>query len=132
MKTKSSFNHPVFGYIIDCFNESYCNEDGIKEPENDREKLQLVFDTFKNEQGYNINRMGLYRAFSEWLQGLPSVINIDFENCRILELAYNWGSIDKNMPEKKREKREDLILDQWFTWITGKFFRLAKHYKCEF
>ena len=131
MKT-NSLTHPVFNYILDCYNDSYSNENGIKEPENNREKLQLVIDTFKKEQGYNINRMGLYKAFTEWLQGLPSVINIDFENYKILELAYEWGSIDKGLPEKKREKREDLILDQWFTWITGKFFRLAKHYKCEF
>ena len=131
MKT-NSLTHPVFSYILDCYNDSYSNENGIKEPENNREKLQLIIDTFKKEQGYNINRMGLYKAFCEWLMGLPSVINVDFEYYKILELAYKWGNIQNIKSERMRQAREDLILDQWFPYITNKFFRLCKHYKVEF
>ena len=131
MKT-NSLNHPVFAYLIDCFNDSYCSENGLKEPENNREKLQFVVDTFKKEQGWNIAHVGEYKAFQEWLMGLPSVINIAFEYWEIIDLGYKWGSIDKGLPEKKREKRVDLICDLWFPWITGKFFRLCKHYKVEF
>ena len=61
-------NAQVFPYILDAI-----DTDGYDvEAHTPKEKLQFLFDTFKSEQGYNNNRVGLYRAFSEWLSGLPS------------------------------------------------------------
>lgn len=70
---------------------------------------------------------GEYRSFTEWLQGLPSCFNIDFENYKILKLAVLWGSIH----EKHTERQADKILENWFNFIMVKTFQLFKKYKIE-
>jgi hypothetical protein len=73
-----------------------------------------------------IARYGEQEAFSEWIMGLPSSFNIDFENYKILELARKWGSIKPELTGKTLERREDLILSNWFNFITVKTFQLFK------
>jgi hypothetical protein len=125
MKTTDK-RHPVYPYILNCINENLKEEYLLEnEPETDQEKLQFVFDTFKSEYGFNINRYGLQGAFKEWLSGLPSVIHIDFENYKILELAEKWESLPKNASESKQDK----LLLNWFNFITVKFFQLCKRNK---
>lgn len=128
MKT-NSFSHPVFAYILNCIDSQYAEELGMKIPQTEQEKLQYVIDVFKSEYSFSIKREGLYKSFENWLRGLPAVINIDFENYKILELGYLWESIDKDLKGSKKEKREDLIINNWFNYITVKFFRLCNHYK---
>lgn len=91
--------------------------------------LQFLYDTFRSEYGWNIARVGEHKAFTEWMQGLPSSFNIDFENYKILELAYKWGSISPDLKGRAKERREDLILANWFNFITVKTFQLFKKYK---
>lgn len=89
----------------------------------DKEKLQFVADQFKATQNYanNLKKFPNHQErLGDWLQGLPSVFNIDFENYRILELAKEWGSI----PENATEKQEDLILDGWWRFISAKIISL--------
>lgn len=129
MKTTNSFNHPVFAYILNCIDSQYAEELGMKIPETEQEQLQYVVDVFKAEQSYSIKREGIYKSFENWLMGLPAVINIDFENYKILEFGYIWEGIDKDLKGAKKEKREELIINNWFNWITVKFFRLCNHYK---
>lgn len=50
-------------------------------------KLRFLYETFKKEYGFNIPRMGEQKAFSEWLMGLPTCMNIAFTNHDILVLA---------------------------------------------
>lgn len=97
---------------------------GVK-TESAKEKLQFLADTFKNEYGWNIKRLGLQRAMSEWISGAPSAFNIDFENYKILELAKEWGSIPKNATEKQ----EDKILDNFFNFISAKTLMLMRRNK---
>lgn len=68
------------------------------------EKLQFLFDTFKNEQGYNIDRVGFQQALVDWFQGLPSVFPLEFMNYKILELAKEWGTLEENPSEAKENK----------------------------
>lgn len=93
-----------------------------------KEKLQFLADTFKNEYGYNIKRIGYQRAMAEWISGLPSSFNIDFENWKILELAKEWGSLPKN----PTEKQEDKILDNFFNFIAAKTIMLMRRNKVNF
>ncbi|NCC71385.1 hypothetical protein EOM09_07435 [bacterium] len=93
--------------------------------ENEKQKLEFVYNTFINEFGFRIKQIGLYSAFSEYLQGLPSCINIDFYNYKILELAQSWGQ------EVETEKQQDKVINQWFDFITNQFFKLCKKYKIE-
>jgi hypothetical protein len=121
-------NHPVWKYMLNAINDNLKEEYGLdKEPETDQEKVQFVLDTFKSEYGFNVSKYGLQGAFKEWLMGLPSVFNIDFENYKIIEIAKKWGSI----PENATEKQEDKILENWFNFIACKFFQLCRKLKVQ-
>ena len=64
------------------------------------------------------------KTIINWIMGLPTCLNIDFENYKILELAKLWGSI----PENATEKQEDKILANWWNFIAVKFFQLVRKY----
>jgi hypothetical protein len=93
-----------------------------------KEKLQFLADTFKSEYGFNIKRIGYQRAMAEWISGLPSSFNIDFENWKIIELAKEWGSLPKN----PTERQEDKIIDNFFNFIAAKTIMLMRRNKIEF
>ena len=121
---RQKFNLTVRYYIIGCIDsEAY-----EVETTTEAEKLQFVYNTFLSEfwkhqeQYFKGNK---YKAFESWIQGLPSVFNIDFENYRIIELAKAWGSI----PQDVDDRQEDKILNNWFNFITVKTFQLFRKYK---
>lgn len=116
----------VFPYIMAAID--FSGHDLIKQPKTDAEKLQFVADCFHDEycNAYNLKTYGSYQnVFANWLMGLPSVINIDFENYRIIEIAKEWGSI----PQDANDKQEDKILDNWFNFIACKVFKLMRKNK---
>ncbi len=89
------------------------------------EKLQFVADCYRSEYAYpeNLKRYGSHQnCFANWLMGLPSSFNVDYENYRILELAKEWGSI----PHNANDKQEDKILDNWFNFIACKTIQLMR------
>ena len=59
---------------------------------------------------------------ANWLMGLPSCFNIDFENYRILEIAKEWGSLAQNAAPHD----EDKIISNWFNFISAKTIQLIK------
>lgn len=124
METKQ-LNTLAFNYILNAI-----DSEGYEVTTNtDQEKIQFVLTTFISEQSYNIDYYGnIQTAFTNWLMGLPSCVNIDFENYQIIELAKNWGSI----PQNATEAQEDKIINNWFNFITNKFFQLAKKNKVTF
>ena len=125
MKTNKK-DHPVWKYIIDSVDENAkLNYNLEKDLETDKDKLKFVLDTFRSEYDFEIKRRGDIVAFSEWLKGLPTAINIDFENYTILEIAKKWGSL----PENPTERQEEKILANWFNFIANKFFQLCSKYK---
>lgn len=119
MKTNSKeFNKLAFDYLlnaIDC--EGY---DLNPLPSTDREKLQHVANCFFNEvYKWQINK-NVQDVLMEWFMGLPSCINIDFENYKIIEIAKKWGSL----PENATERQEDKIIENWFNLIAFKLIQL--------
>ena len=92
---------------------------------NDRERIQFLMDTFRSEYGHQINRMGAFRAFVEWLQGLPSSINIAYTYSDIIDIGKNIGVLDYNASEKK----EDKFTENWFPFIANNVWKLARKYK---
>lgn len=118
-----TLDRTVKAYILEAIDNQGCNNS--KELKTDAEKLQFLFDAFKSEYGWSIERKGMQSAFSDWIMGLPSSFNIDFENYKILELAKLWGSI----PRDASEAQEDKILANWFNFITVKTFQLFRKHK---
>lgn len=91
-------------------------------------KLRFLYQTFISEYGYenNLKRYGsLQNCFKEWLQGLPSCLNIEWENYKILQLAKNMGSI----PLDATEKQEDKILENYWNYMAQKAFVLFRKFK---
>lgn len=123
MKT-SQLNALAFSYILNAVDGSGYG----REFTSDTEKLQFVADCFKSEYAYpeNIRQYGNYQeTFRQWLMGLPSCFNVDFEYSRIIEIAKNWGSI----PQNATERQEDKICENWFNLIACKTFQLMKKHK---
>ena len=90
-----------------------------------KEKLQFLADTFKSEYCYpeNLRYYGSkQKTFENWLRGLPSSFNIDFENYRIIEIAKEWQTI----PQNASEKLEDKVLGNWWALIYINVNRLMR------
>lgn len=107
-------------YILSCIDGS---DYGVK-TETDKEKISFVFDCFLNEYCFkdNLKRYGSYQSlFANWLMGLPSSINIDFENYAIIEKLKDFRLIT----EFTTEKKIDLLLSQWFEKIASKCIQMA-------
>lgn len=117
-----SLDTQVKQYIINCITEEdYDNKPLVT----DKDKLQFLADTFKSEYGWSIERYGAYKAFREWMMGLPSSFTIEFRNYDILQLAKTWGSL----PGNATEKQEDRILDNYWNFIANKTFQLFRKHK---
>jgi hypothetical protein len=93
--------------------------------ETEAEKIAFLADTFQKEYGFAIKRYGAQKALAEWIMGLPSAFNIDFENYKILQIAVEWGSLPKDYTEKQADK----ILANWFNFISAKTLQLFRKHK---
>ena len=108
----------IENYIFDCIDfENY----GLN-PETKKEKIKLLIETFKSEFWHDYNKQyykhDTVNGFANWLMGLPSCFNVDFENYRILEIGKNWGF------DLSSEKKGDNFLNQWFLIISKSVFYL--------
>ena len=123
-------NKVVRKYIINCINWTEYDYPECRKIDDlliitTEGKLNFLYDTFRAEYGWHIEQVGEYKAFEEWIKGLPSVFNIAFSNYDILQLAKEWGSI----PEDATEKQEDKILNNYWNFITVKTFQLFRKFK---
>ncbi len=123
IRTKE-LNAKVIPYILDAIHSEE------KQFSNDQERLQYLAETFMSEYCWAAN-LRLYGSYQEvmrnWIMGLPSAFNIDFENYRIIEIAKEWGSI----PKDADDRMEDKILDNWFNLIAAKTMQLFSKYKIQ-
>ena len=82
---------------------STIEEDGEGKPiKTDEEKIKYIFDRFYSEYGWNIDRVGKFKAMSEWLSGLA--LDLEYYYSDIIKLAIKMGSIDENPNEKMQNK----------------------------
>lgn len=134
MKTKE-LNQIIRNYILSAIDlDGYDQYKGVQLNEHDR--LQAVYTIFKSEYCYpqNLQRYGSEQnVFAQWLMGLPSCINIAFENYRILELGREWGFLSQvesetvnNSYKKTLERKEDKFISEWFARIAMAFFSNLK------
>ena len=100
-------------YILNCVQLD--NEE--KELKTDQEKINYIFDRFNSEYGWNIERVGKFKAMSEWLSGLALPIEYYYDD--IVKLAIKMGSIDENPSEKLRYRVEQGYFDFMANIILG-------------
>ena len=82
----------------------------LPKPKTNKDLINLFFGVFNSEVGFNIARVGEYKALIDYLQGLPSCINIDFDNHSIIERAKKYGSLTDNATEDDKYK---LLVNYW-------------------
>ena len=112
-KAKSYILNAITGY------------EGALENSNDETKIKGLFDAFYSEYGFQVKRAGLQNATREWLKGLPSVIDVEFRNYEILELAIEWGMIT----ERSKEETKDKALDMYWNVLAYGLIVLGNKYK---
>jgi len=120
MKTNNKL-HPVFTYLMEAINFKG----------SDLEKLHSVLIAFNEEHNFDNNKRrlpNLQNRFADWLQGLPSAIDIEYYNFDIIQLAKKWEAIPQNATEKQEQK----ILDNYWDFMSCKFFQLCKQNKVDY
>ena len=88
-----------------------------------KEIIEIIKDDFYSSHTWAIDRYGLQRALTEWLQGLALPIDYTYHN--IIELAKEWGSI----PQNATSKQEDKICDNYWSFMANKLSQLFDGYR---
>lgn len=113
----------VYQYILDCI-----NSDDLNENASDKEKVKCFIDTFHDEYD-NAYRRKLYPVrhvhIANYLQGLPSICSVSYENYRIAELGKQWGYVKDNNSECR-------FIDNWFRMIAVRIIEMADYYDIPF
>jgi len=91
----------------------------------DAEKIEFLRSTFDAEYGWQIARLGRQHALQEWLQGLPSAVNLPFYSGDILDLARETGGLAVDATERQEQK----IIDNYWNYMSAKIFQLFNGYQ---
>ena len=96
----------------------------------DLKKLEFLAKTFKEEfcyiqnlQRYDYNYIVILK---EWIMGLPSSFNVDFNYCDIIKLGNKW---DYNLIT---EKKENDFINNWFNMISNITIQLFNRHNIEY
>ncbi len=119
LKTNSKkYLNNIQNYILDSI-------DGIEydiKTETPTEKLDFLFDCFEVEFNYKNNQLrypNLQDRFANWLQGLPSAINIPHQYNKILELSKKLLEVDT-----LSEKQENEIIKNYWSFMAFHIIKL--------
>ena len=83
------------------------------ETNSDLDKINFFIDTFKKEYDFMIDRVGIYKALSEYLSGLPSTISLPIYNHDILQFAIDMGSVNSELTENQ----ENNIINNYYNFM---------------
>lgn len=109
-------------YVLDCIYVEDKDGNDISDTTDDKEKVEFFFKNFKSEK--TNNRGSEQEQIKDYIQGLPSCFNIDYENSKILEIGKSWGYC-------KNSRQEDNFLNNWFNAIAFRLIQLKKHFKIQ-
>lgn len=128
MKATKEQNQKIRNYILSAIDLSgYDEYKEIQMSEVDR--VKTMYSIFKKEYGFpeNLRYYGNeQKTFENWLMGLPSCFNVDFENYHILRLGREWGFLPAQTSEEARQdkrlskiiaRKEDQFLEFWWARI---------------
>lgn len=119
LKTNSKkYLNNIQSYILDSIDsEGY----DIK-TETPTEKLQFLFDCFEVEFNYKNNQLrypNLQDRFANWLQGLPSVINLPYQEYEILQLSKILFEV-----YTLTEKQKETIINNYWSFMAFQIIKL--------
>lgn len=88
------------------------------EAKTDTEKLLKLDIIFMREYGWHVERYGnKVKSLSEWLQGLPTVLTIDFYYHDIIKRGYEFEAIPLKKTVKGRESAEEKFCERYFNYM---------------
>ena len=122
---KRSPKKQIKQYIIDCINLDYYGPDAPPPGNSDKDKLTLLYNAFKSEHGFMIERIGPRPAFKEWISGGPSVFNIEYSNYGIIKMCKRWLLLRPNSTDAKCWKQIEIF----YSRITQNTFELFEKHK---
>jgi len=93
------------------FLEDRISFEGYDLDKNPRNKISQLYDVFEDEYGWAIKRMGERKAIIEWLQGLPSTIDIPYYYDEISNLLYALGF------DEVKEMEDDEVSEFYYDLI---------------
>ena len=111
----------MFAYILD----SVCSDDVDTDSMTDKEKIEYLLDTLFDEKvKYHRRRMCVFDLLREWLQGLPSAINVAFYYSDIAVTG-------KSMGYCKDARSEAHFINNWWGILAQQILRLARIYEID-
>lgn len=114
-------DQPLMDYLIE-----HIDADGYGEnPTTPEEKVKWLKKTFLSEYGWAVKQMGTQKALKEWLQGVPSAINLPIYYSDIIPIMENLGQLKKNASEKETDK----FLENFYNVIAFRLMQLFEKYK---
>ncbi len=121
-------NQAIQKYVLDCINYA----DYAVELDTDKDKILWLIERFRKDYDFAGNRKyygnNLQEMFIGWMNGVPSVFNVDFENHAIIEHCQVWFNAGKPASERKQQQ----WLKQWYAGIYMAFRALCKKNKVQF
>jgi hypothetical protein len=112
---------PIHNYLMNALSFEGYDQD----PKTPTEKIAYFFEQFDSEYGWNTERVGQLKSLIEYLQGLPSSINIPYNYVDIISLA-KWELREKGMHDNLTEKQEDNICENYWNYIANHLIQLSK------
>jgi hypothetical protein len=95
---------------------------GIKNDGYLYDKIKTLYNIFKREYVHANNKhLNEVFLFASWVQGLPSVLTVPFNNSEILENALLNGF------DVSTEDKEDLFLNEYWNNLAKAFFTLKEN-----
>ena len=115
--TNKVFFMQVQEHIIDALCEDYF--------ESTPERLQATVNAFHNWYGaYEQKRTpSKYKAFKEWLMGLPSEINIEYRHFAISEILEKWFT---SVGMEYKERDGSIECEYYLHLVTREFLKVCK------
>lgn len=109
----------VKNYLLICMD--FSNYEGYKDYTIDEQKpFTTCYNIFVSEYGFNIKRIGRYKAFSDWLRGLPSALSVDFYYDEERQLLKQWLQQTDAESEKYSDDKTDAL---YWQLLTMEFFK---------
>lgn len=98
-------------YTPDDYANAFQTETGEYTLENFPEVAASIMDAFHKEKGFDIRRYGLEIAFIDWMQGLPSILDIYslLGGWSVSEILAEWLEETETEKEAYSKKDEDGI-----------------------
>lgn len=94
-------------YMPEDYADAFQTETGEYTPENFPEVSASIMDTFRKEKGFDVRRYGLEIAFTDWMQGLPSILHTYplLGGWSVSEIFGDW--LEETTEEKEAYSKKD-------------------------